>query len=172
MSDFAREPGGAGPEFAVENNCAANSFADSDVEKIAAAAAGADLKLTIRGGIRIVFELKPEPGRFHQLRMQIFANHPGKSFEAITRSLCRLTNPGMAIPTAVDVVCVLTQVADQLGYLTTSPSASSWASRRSPITPSSLTRRSPEFRTGKLDPDETGLRFGGIVGLKPSCECR
>ena len=56
MSHFPSKTGCARPKFAVKNDRAADSFANSYVEEVAAAATGADFVLTISGGVGIVFE--------------------------------------------------------------------------------------------------------------------
>src|SRR5205085_10485963 len=74
VSELARKPAGANPEFAVNDDCAADAVTDCRIEHIAAAASRADLELAIGRSVRVILKLDAQARRLHQLRMNVAAH--------------------------------------------------------------------------------------------------
>src|SRR6185436_17909620 len=84
---FAGQARGAGPQFPVQNDRATDALADRNVEKIAAAATGANFEFTVSHGISIVFEFEAQASGLHQLGMQL----PSSYSRQVTRSQDRIS---------------------------------------------------------------------------------
>lgn len=78
VAELARKTRIAVPEFAVEDERAADAGADGDVEHIAAAASRARDVLAVSGGVRIVDERDRQIRRARQFRLQIGADDRGQ----------------------------------------------------------------------------------------------
>src|SRR5258705_5184604 len=75
MTYFTCQAGSARPEFSVQDNCSTDSLTDRDVEKIAAAAPGANLEFTIGRGVGVVFQFKAQASGFHEFGVKIIADY-------------------------------------------------------------------------------------------------
>src|SRR6185369_1430228 len=74
MPYFTGQAGSARPQFSVQNYCPTDSLANRYVEKIAAAATGANLEFTVRRGIGVVFQFEAQTCSFQEFGVKIIAD--------------------------------------------------------------------------------------------------